>query len=635
MKKIIALRLILIIMSVTLISLIVNYFLQIGMSRRSQHHNALLKIEQIEQILDQNQKNLETLELSQKEDSIIRAEAAAYIVHKNPDIITDRVELQRVASLLQIDELHIFNEEGTIYAGTEPKYYGYSFYSGEQMKFFLPILSNKYLIICQDITPNTAEKKMMQYTAVWDEDGKNIIQIGIEPYRILEARRLIELSYLFSMMSFSEGETLYAVDMETGIIKGCTDQTFVGQTVTSAGFVFPLQTDSPFKATVQSQPVYCCFKDIGNLWIGVTKTESVLYRGVASTLVIISVYVVLSSLIILGAILIYLNSYVIEGINTIIRKLAQITAGDLDVKVNVVSAPEFAVLSEHINIMVLSLLNNTVKLSKIFDMANVMIGVYEYNSDMKRVRATRKVQTLLFLDDDSFARLKTDKTLFQKYIDDICRKGKTESRDIYRISESPVCYLHILPFSDEKDTVGIISDVTESVLEKQHIEHDRDYDVLTGLLNRRAFYALMNKIMEQKEFLTESALCVFDMDELKTINDTYGHMNGDIAIEAVGKLLMKCSADRKISARLGGDEFVLFIYGYRRDELECFLQELHTAMMETQVVLTDGTIRAVRLSGGYVFYPEQDVSYSRLLGYADSALYNAKRNNKGSFVPYH
>lgn len=141
--------------------------------------------------------------------------------------------------------------------------------------------------------------------------------------------------------------------------------------------------------------------------------------------------------------------------------------------------------------------------------------------------------------------------------------------------------------------------------------------------------------MEQKEFLTESVLCVFDMDELKTINDTYGHMNGDIAIEAVGKLLMKCSADRKITARLGGDEFVLFIYGYRRDELECFLQELHTAMMETQVVLTDGTIRAVRLSGGYVFYPEQDVSYSRLLGYADSALYNAKRNNKGSFVPYH
>ena len=56
--------------------------------------------------------------------------------------------MRKIASLLQVDELHLFDMEGRLYAGSEPKYYDYTFRSGEQMQFFLPMLDDVDLQLC-------------------------------------------------------------------------------------------------------------------------------------------------------------------------------------------------------------------------------------------------------------------------------------------------------------------------------------------------------------------------------------------------------------------------------------------------------------------------------------------------------
>ena len=56
----------------------------------------------------------------------------------------------------------------TSVSGTHPQYYGYSFDSGEQMNYFKPMLKDKSLKMVQDIEPNTAEHKLMQYSAMWN-----------------------------------------------------------------------------------------------------------------------------------------------------------------------------------------------------------------------------------------------------------------------------------------------------------------------------------------------------------------------------------------------------------------------------------------------------------------------------------
>lgn len=85
---------------------------------------------------------------------------------------------------MEVDEIHIIDAAGEIVSGTHPQYYGYSFDSGEQMNYFKPMLKDKSLKMVQDIEPNTAEHKLMQYSAMWNSTGEFIVEAGIEPVNV-------------------------------------------------------------------------------------------------------------------------------------------------------------------------------------------------------------------------------------------------------------------------------------------------------------------------------------------------------------------------------------------------------------------------------------------------------------------
>lgn len=114
-------------------------------------------------VLNKNDENEKGLIESLKDDYIIRAKAASYIIDAKPTAEHDVEELQKIAKLISVDEIHLIDKNGYIYSGSMPKYYGYNFDSGEQMSYFKPMLTDKYLTMCQDVTPNTAEKKEMMY----------------------------------------------------------------------------------------------------------------------------------------------------------------------------------------------------------------------------------------------------------------------------------------------------------------------------------------------------------------------------------------------------------------------------------------------------------------------------------------
>lgn len=74
--------------------------------------------------------------------------------------------------------------------------------------------------------------------------------------------------------------------------------------------------------------------------------------------------------------------------------------------------------------------------------------------------------------------------------------------------------------------IGVFTDITQEMVEKKKIEYDRDYDIVTNLYNRRAFHERMKALFAQPEKLRVSALMMMDLDNLKYINDTYGHDYG-------------------------------------------------------------------------------------------------------------
>ena len=167
-------------------------------------------------------------------------------------------------------------------------------------------------------------------------------------------------------------------------------------------------------------------------------------------------------------------------------------------------------------------------------------------------------------------------------------------------------------------------------LERRRIEHERDYDILTGLYNRQAFRRACEELFAHPEKLGHAALVMTDLDNLKQINDTYGHDWGDQYLRQTGRCLAQSVPSGTLCARLSGDEFLLFFYGYRsRGEIRRKLEELRDALHASTSTLPNGSQLHISISAGVAWYPKDSTNYNTLKKYADFAMYQVKQSKKG------
>ena len=148
-------------------------------------------------------------------------------------------------------------------------------------------------------------------------------------------------------------------------------------------------------------------------------------------------------------------------------------------------------------------------------------------------------------------------------------------------------------------------------------------DFLTGLMNRRAGEAKILQSMRE----VPGCLAFVDLDNLKTTNDTMGHLAGDFALKTVAEVL-KHYENNGIAVRLGGDEFLFYMSGATKEIAERTAKEIQTAFEERkaqEVMLSHSSI-----SMGMCMSTPQDV-YGEVLQKADKALYHVKHSGKGSY----
>ena len=169
-----------------------------------------------------------------------------------------------------------------------------------------------------------------------------------------------------------------------------------------------------------------------------------------------------------------------------------------------------------------------------------------------------------------------------------------------------------------------------AVAERNRIEHERDYDALTGLYSRQAFFRVCGELFEKPDTLRHAALMMTDLDNLKTINDTYGHDWGDIYLRQTAHSLRQNSPGGTVVARLSGDEFLLLFYGYEtREALRADIKKLEENFAQSSAALPDGKGLCIRMSGGVAWYPEDALDLDTLKKYADFAMYEVKHSTKG------
>lgn len=229
-------------------------------------------------VLDKNESSEERFVKSLKDDYIVRAKAISYIVDAKPEVEYDIDELQKIASLMSVDEIHFIDETGTIYSGSIPKYFGYSFDSGEQMAFFKQMLNNYDLTLCQDVTPNTAEAKEMMYAITWNESKTHMVQVGITPKRLLKELKQNQISNVVADMPVYKGMEIYVVNSKTKIIEGATDKNKIGKKILTSNKNYQYVT-----------------RKHGNYNVSVSISESMFSQNNIVAILIVGIYLTLAS----------------------------------------------------------------------------------------------------------------------------------------------------------------------------------------------------------------------------------------------------------------------------------------------------------------------------------------------------
>ena len=155
------------------------------------------------------------------------------------------------------------------------------------------------------------------------------------------------------------------------------------------------------------------------------------------------------------------------------------------------------------------------------------------------------------------------------------------------------------------------------------------HDPLTGLLNRGVMERILEREFQRaKRYQMELSLLFLDLDDFKSINDTFGHDNGDRALCQVSSLLDRLKRDSDIVARFAGDEFVVILPSTSKAQAEHYINRVTTRLASTPLS-ADDTFFYVNLSYGISTVSERGIDSSkRLLKTADKRLYQAKQNKK-------
>lgn len=346
-----------------------------------------------------------------------------------------------------------------------------------------------------------------------------------------------------------------------------------------------------------------------------------------------------------------LLSFVISGlINSPVKKMIKRLNSNRQVK-NIISfepsgIEEIDKLGEAVSNLQKHVVEDAYRLSKIISMAGNGIGVFMYDLALKEFFVGESLVKLLDFDIQQEGDITLRAKIFWKMLEEVDKDNLIKDSRIFvdenvnseRIElqytdskKDETRWIRVNMYKDTNSIVCLMQDITDSVIEMKKIEYERDYDITTGLLNRRAFYYKLSRVFSDKNLLKTAACFMFDLDNLKYVNDTYGHDFGDDYIKTAAGVFRQFEYENSIVSRLSGDEFVLFFYGYDgKDEIRRIKNELYDKLRESFCVLPDGAHYKMRASGGVSWYPYDAEDSDLLIKYADFAMYTVKHSTKGN-----
>lgn len=297
-----------------------------------------------------------------------------------------------------------------------------------------------------------------------------------------------------------------------------------------------------------------------------------------------------------------------------------------------VHVSEIDELTDAIEKLSAAVAENASRVSNILEHANVSIGVFEYREEMAPVFCSRLLFQMLGwgILEEPYTYLEQSDFLNKM---DMLKKMQCENEPylFYREDPDPT-WMRLIIVQQAGSVLGVLTDVTAQEQERRKLQRERDFDLLTDILNRRGF---LEQVEKQLGRVSLGAMVMWDLDNLKYVNDTYGHDEGDRYIQLFANHLRQLEKKGAVICRYSGDEFLTFLYGATsQDELRERMQDFMLTLQNTGLLMVNGYKIPLRVSAGLCWYPADTDRYDTLINYADFAMYTVKHSIKGVFLEF-
>lgn len=283
------------------------------------------------------------------------------------------------------------------------------------------------------------------------------------------------------------------------------------------------------------------------------------------------------------------------------------------------------------------------KLTHLLKMSSINLGAFELDEGLEKI---------LFVSDDFFdvfgeKNLSAQDMDYHTFLDHLnsfepyalpktIKDAPQQKERVYEIpKEDGTLWIRVQVEIQNNLITGFVEDISLEWRELRQMEYERNHDVLTGLMNRRAFLERFHNIftdgtLEKDKY---AALIMLDLDNLKYVNDSFGHEAGDVYIRTAATQLLAGSPVDALVARMSGDEFILFFYNLAdMVTLQTAVSNLEQNVQGQCVILPEGNGHTLHMSAGVAIYPTHSCEADSLIRYADFAMYQGKRGTKGCFT---
>lgn len=193
--------------------------------------------------------------------------------------------------------------------------------------------------------------------------------------------------------------------------------------------------------------------------------------------------------------------------------------------------------------------------------------------------------------------------------------------------------------SNDVNTLKVIGNYAaialKNALEYKKMEEKAIYDSLTGFLTKREILAEGNAVREgflktQKSF----CLLMIDIDDFKTVNDTYGHLIGDNIIKLVTNTISKLIRPMDYIGRYGGDEFLLICPNINKNNALRLAERIRQVIENTDYIVDENVIIKTTISTGVYEFNNSSLSIIEGINLADLTMYKAKYSKKNKVMVF-